>query len=279
MHPFWMVFEVILTKLMLTSVPIFIKYSSSNPWTIGIVRLTITVAFFSVIARRGFIKSWIKVWPLGVLFFFHWITYFFAVKASTPSTAVIGLSTYGFILLVYSRLIFKKTIERKYYVAVILSMLGTVLAIGKFSFDNAEFVGFLWGVASALVYAFMPIFHQKYSDVSLKHRAFSQYLGAFMLFMIFGASNFSLDTDPKNIGALVYLGVIGTIMAHTLWARITTTLPTKICSSIYYLAIPISMVLEALVLSIEPSFQRLLGGGLIVLANMSVLLAGYRYTK
>lgn len=279
MHPFWMVFEVIFAKLMLTSVPIFIKYSSSNPWTIGIVRLTITVLFFSAIASRGFIKSWAKVWPLGVLFFFHWITYFFAVKASTPSTAVIGLSTYGFILLIYSRLIFKKTIEKKFYIAVILSMVGTFLAIGRFSFENAEFIGFLWGVASALVYAFMPIFHQKYSDVSLKHRAFSQYLGAFILFLIFGSSSFSLDTGPKNIGALIYLGVVGTIMGHTLWARITTTLPTKVCSSIYYLAIPISMVLEAVVLSIQPSFSRLLGGGLIVMANVSVLLAGYRTAK
>jgi drug/metabolite transporter (DMT)-like permease len=276
MHQFAVIFEVLATKLMLTSVPIFIKYSSSNPWTIGIFRLAITVLFFCLIARKGFLTSLKRVWILGVLFFLHWITYFFAVKTSSPSTAVIGLSTYGFILLVYSRLLFNKKIEIKYYVSVALSVLGTVIAIGRFSFENAEFVGFLWGVASAFVYAFMPIVHQKFSDVSLKHRAFSQYLGAFVLFLLLGGYQFELDLDLSNISALVYLAVVGTILGHTLWARITTNLPTKICSSIYYLAIPISMVLEAVVLSIEPTGARIFGGSLIVVSNVAVILAGYR---
>jgi drug/metabolite transporter (DMT)-like permease len=267
-----LIFLTITAKIFLTLVPIFIKFTTSNIWTIGIFRLTITCAVFYVFARKGFLKNLKRVWLLGPLFFIHWITYFIAVKESDPSTAVIGLSSYGFILLIYSRFFFSRKIQLDYYIGVAIALVGTYIAIGEFSFENNQFIGLLWGVASALAYGLLPIIHQKNMSVPTKHKAYAQFLGAFVIFLIFGSSEFSLDTDPANIGALVYLAVGGTIIGHTLWVKITAELPTTLTSSIYYLAIPVSMLFEFMILDIPVTTHKIVGGSMIVAGNVFVLL-------
>ena len=269
----------ILAKCFLTLVPIFIKFSNSNIWTIGIFRLTLTCAFFFVLARKGFLISLKKVWILGPLFFIHWLTYFLAVKVSDPSTAVIGLSTYGFILLLYSRLFFKRPIGPQYVFGVVIAMAGTYIAIGEFETENDQFIGFIWGVVSAVAYGLLPIVHQKNPSVSTRHKAFAQFFGAFILFVLFGFPSFSLDTSVDNLLALIYLAIGVTIIGHTLWVKGTGTLPTTLTSSIYYLAIPISMLFESLILSIPMTSEKILGGSLIVMGNLAVILSSPFFEK
>lgn len=258
---------ILAAKVLLALVPIFIKFSSSNIWTIGIFRLVFTCLFFTMMARKGFLRSLKSVWLLGPLFAFHWITYFMAVKVSDPSIAVMGLSSYGFILLVYSRFFFKKPIELKYYAGVVISVFGVYLAVGGFSFANNQFEGFSWGVMSALAYAFLPIIHQKYPQIPTRHRAFAQFFGAFIFFLIAGFHKFELDVDVSNLMALLYLVVGGTIAGHTLWVRVTEILPTYVTSSIYYFAIPLTMVFETLILGIEMTNGKILGTILIVASS------------
>lgn len=274
-----LILMTILAKCFLTLVPIFIKFTSSNIWTIGIFRLTITCSFFFLIARKGFLESLKKVWILGPLFFIHWITYFIAVKVSDPSTAVIGLSSYGFILLIYSRIFFKKPIRFEYYFGVILALSGTYIAVGEFSFENEQFLGLLWGVASAIAYGLLPIIHQKNPGVPTKHKAFSQFFGAFIIFLLAGSHRFELETSVANISSLLYLAVGGTIIGHTLWVKVTESLSTSLTSSIYYLAIPISMLFEWSILDIEINSGKLFGGLLIVLGNVFVFTITSRFPK
>ena len=72
--------------------------------------------------------------------------------------------------------------------------------------------------------------------------------------------------------SLVYLAIGGTIIGHTLWVKVTTELPTTVTSCIYYLAIPLSMLLEYLILNIPMTLSKLIGGGLIVGGNIFVLV-------
>jgi len=267
-----LVFTTIAAKVFLTLVPIVIKFTTVNIWTIGIFRLVIACSFFYFFAKKGFLEVYRKIWLLGPLFFIHWITYFMAVKVSNPSTAVIGLSTYGFILLVYSRIFFNKPIEKKYFFGVLIALIGTYVAIGDFNFANQQFLGLLWGLASALAYGALPIIHQKNQHIQSKHKAYSQFLGAFVLFILFGSHKFQLPMDAVNMTSLVYLAIGGTIIGHTLWVKVTTELPTTVTSCIYYLAIPLSMLLEYLILNIPMTLSKLIGGGLIVGGNIFVLV-------
>lgn len=215
---------------------------------------------------------------LGPLFFIHWITYFMAIKTSTPSTAVIGLSSYGIILLIYSRYFFKTQITKGIVLSVSFALVGTFLIVEDFSFSNTTFQGLLWGIASALAYAMLPIIHHKNPQILARHKAFSQFLGAFIIFLIVGVPQTNWDLNINDYYALIYLAVGGTIVGHGLWVRITETLQTTTTSAVYYLAIPLSMVLEAIILNIEISQMKIIGSILVLSGNFMILYLKKRRT-
>lgn len=271
MGHFKLVILVLFTKIFLTLVPIAIKYTQANIWTIGIFRLTIACSFFLLIAKKTFLQDMKKIWILGPLFFIHWITYFMAIKVSTPSTAVIGLSSYGIILLVYSRFFFKTKITKAMLLSIALALTGTFLIVDKFTFTDSTLQGLFWGVASALAYALLPIIHQKNPLVPTRHKALGQFLGAFLIFLIFGLPQTDWNLTQNDYYALIYLAIGGTILGHGLWVRVTETLTTTTTSAIYYLAIPLAMILEYFILDISISIKRIIGMILILFGNMFII--------
>lgn len=272
LNPFQMVAALVGAKILLNLVPIVIKLAEANVWTIGIFRLFFTCLFFALITKNSFYLRLQKTWILGVIFFVHWLTYFIGVKSGDPSATVIGLCFYGLILMVYSRVFQGKKMQRKYFLGVLFSIFGTYLAVGDFDLGNENFIGFLWGVASATAYAFLPIFHQRNLHISTQDRAYSQFLGAFVLFLIIGWQNFDLDFgDYTTLSALAYLTVGGTILGHTLWVKITEQLETRITSCIYYVSVPISMFFERIFLGVPLTGEKLMGGLIILIANVFVV--------
>ena len=271
MQTLHLVFLVLITKLFLTLVPIAIKYTQANIWTIGIFRLTIACLFFGLLAKKTFWSDYKKVWSLGPLFFIHWITYFVAVKTSTPSTAVIGLSSYGIVLLIYSRFVFRTPITPLVFASILLALTGTFLIVENFSFSDKNLQGLCWGMTSALVYAILPIIHQKNPLVPTRHKALSQFLGAFFIFLLIGIPQSNWQLAENDYLSLAYLAIGGTILGHGLWIRVTEKLSTTTTSSIYYLAIPFAMLLEKIILNIEISPRKYLGTLFILMGNILIL--------
>jgi drug/metabolite transporter (DMT)-like permease len=67
---------------------------------------------------------------------------------------------------------------------------------------------------------------------------------------------------------LLFLGIMCTLISHTLWVRVTTTLSTKTTSVIYYLYVPVSLILSVVVLDERVDTAMIAGAGLIMLANV-----------
>jgi drug/metabolite transporter (DMT)-like permease len=271
MHFLSLAFLVIGTKLFLTLVPVAIKYTQANVWTIGIFRLIIACFFFTLLANRNFWHDFKKVWFVGPLFFAHWITYAMAVKVSTPSTAVIGLSSYGIILLLYARLFFKTRLTLMTIFCILCAFIGTFISIENFSLENNNFQGLMLGILSALTYALLPIVHQKFPFIPTKHKALTQFLGALIIFLIFGAPSYQFSLETYDYYALLYLAIGGTIIGHGLWVKVTETLSTTTTSAIYYLSLPIAMLLENLILDIQATSQKMLGASIVILSNILIL--------
>lgn len=266
-----LVIMVLFTKLFLTLVPIAIKYTQANIWTIGIFRLAIACCFFAIIVKKKFLKNYKKILILGPLFFIHWITYFMAIKTSTPSTAVIGLSSYGILLLLYSKFFFKIKIGAGSIFSILFALSGTFLIVDKFTFESSSMQGLLWGMTSAAAYALLPIIHQKNPAIPTTHKAFSQFLGAFIIFLILGFPQTDWNLETKDYSALIYLAIGGTILGHGMWVKVTETLKTTTTSAIYYLAIPLSMILEYIILDIAIGTQKIIGSMMVIVGNFMIL--------
>ncbi|GHE55909.1 DMT family transporter [Roseivirga thermotolerans] len=252
--------------------PVFIKEVSANAFTIGVVRLSIGIVFLYFLARHSNLKKlnlkeWRALLWIGLLFGAHWVTYFISVKMSTPSMAILSVSSFG-VHMIYLNWLIKGVKPRLTDVAaVMIAVVGIFLIIPDFDLQNDVTAGILIGLCSALFFAILPFVQQRHQHIDSMSRAFGQYTFAMLVFLLFSAKT-NWNLTQIDWVYLAILGVICTVVAHTLWLRASTMLPPTNTSLIFYLGSPIAMFTSYLFLNEEMSSSKLIGAGLIISANI-----------
>lgn len=254
------------------SIAVVVKFVSANAFTIGIARLAITVVILLpllIITKRLKGLSLSDLRPLavmGVFFALHWLTFFFSIKVGSASIATIGLSTYGVHLVMLGWFFNRNRATRVDLLVLALAIAGTILVVPEFSIQSKGVIGLGLGMLSGFFYAFLPILHQKHSHLPAFTRALGQFVFAFVVFLMFWPlSDWNLST--RDWLGLLFLAVMCTLVSHTIWVRVTTTLSTRTTSVIYYLYVPVSLILSVVVLDERVDAAMIAGAVLIILAN------------
>lgn len=269
--------EALVTVVLFSFISVLIKMVSAGPVPIAIVRLSIAVSLmYGWLKFRGqpILVHLDQLKPLlliGVVFSGHWLLFFMSIKVSTPSIAVLGLSSYGVYLLILGR-IFQKTRPTVIQLfSVILAALGNVMLVPEFSLQNNTTKGLLLGLGSGFMLALLPILHQKNREIPDSVRAFWQFIVGLVFFSCL-APGAEWNLNGKDWIILLILSVFCTFGAHTLWVRVSSRLSITVCSLIYYATIPLAMLISFLVLGEEMTLNKLTGAALILLANITGLL-------
>lgn len=253
--------------------PIFIKEVTANAITIGVVRLIIGGSFLYFLASNKRLralskKEWKALALIGTLFGAHWITYFISVKLSTPSMAILSVSSFGIHMIYLNWIIKGQRPALSSILTVLVALIGIYLIVPEFTLKNDLTSGILVGLVSAFFFALLPFQQQKHQEINSMVRAFGQYAFALPIFLIFiSESNWSLSN--QDWWYLVILGIVCTVGAHTLWLRATTYLDANTTSLIFYLGTPIAMTTSYFFLNEEMSTPKLIGAGLIISANVA----------
>jgi drug/metabolite transporter (DMT)-like permease len=272
--------EAIVALLLFGCIPMVVKLISANPYTIGIFRLALATIFFAAfMAARGQLRrvtrnDLLRLAAIGFLFGAHWLTLFFAVKVSSASIGAIGLSTYGVDLLLLGILFAGERPRFVVILAVLLAAGGAVLVVPTFDLRNTTALGMLLACASALMYATLPLLHQRWSHIPTGTRTLGQFAFALLFFSLFiTRTNWSLT--PRDWAGLLFLAIGVTLIAHSLWVRVTTRLSPSATSILYYGNIPVAIALGVLILD-EPLGLRAMTGAALIIAGGLIGLAGYR---
>lgn len=259
--------------LLLGSVPVVIKLIKAGPWTIAVSRLLLGALCIGAYGfwRRDFQRlhrgSFVTLALMGLCFGVHWITYFFSIKLSSPALAIVTLSVYSPCLIVWGRLLLGRRIYPADTVALCLAVIGTLFCVPDLSFRGDMTLGFLLGIASGTIYALLPILQQKNADYPVTLKAFGQFSFALLAFLPF-ASWTDWNLSQQDWLGLLYLGLCGTFIAHTLWVDVTTRLSPTSISVLSYAQIPVAMFLSLWMLGDALRWQLLLGAMLIFTANL-----------
>jgi drug/metabolite transporter (DMT)-like permease len=252
---------------------VVVRYVSANAVTVGIARLGITVVVmlpFLIFSGRLKALSLADLRPLavmGVFFALHWLTFFFSIKIGSASIATVGLSTYGVHLVVLGWFFNHSRVTAIDLLVLTLAVVGNILVVPEFSLHNQAVVGLGLGIVSGFFYAFLPILQQRNSHIPALTRAAGQFFFGFVVFLLFWPLS-SWDLSTTDWLGLLFLGIMCTLVSHTLWVRLTTILPTTTTSVIYYLYVPISLALSVVVLNEHVDGAMIAGAGLIILANV-----------
>ncbi|GAB1255819.1 DMT family transporter [Aurantivibrio plasticivorans] len=266
-------------------VPILIRTTSANEFTIGVARIAIALLLVSPVALwRQKITTlraadWINLAVVGAVFGCHWLTYFISIKTANASVAAIAISTYGIHLLILNWLIKKQQIAPLEWLAVLLCFVGVILVAPEFSLSNQITVGMLIGVVSGFLYACLPLLHQRMIAVPTATRAWGQFLFAGIIFFPFiPMTDWQLNTT--DWWCLILLGVVCTVIGHSLWVKVSSELPGVITGVVYYLYVPIALLTSFFWLGESLTWNKILGACCIVGANIGVaLFTWYRHRK
>lgn len=255
------------------STPVFIKKVTANAVTIGLVRLSIATVFmyFLFIGAKRLKalqkKDWKALMLIGLVFGIHWVSYFYAVKVSTPSIAILGLTCFGIYLILFGWIFQGKKPGIFEWLTVLMAVGGNLLIVPEFSLSNDITVGLLIGLGSGLFFAILPLLQQRNAHILSYTRAFGQYGFGLLFFGLF-AFQADFDLPASDWYYLIVLALLCTVIAHTLWLRATTHLPHASSSVIYYLSIPVAMLVSYFFLNEPMPFNKVMGAILIVLANL-----------
>lgn len=265
----------VISVALMSLVPVIIKAVEANEITIGIVRLVVGALGIAIIARSQkqqlLNKSTIK-WLilLGLVFSGHWFTYFKSLKMSTVSLGAIGVSTFGVYLLLLNRIFFKEALKLSDFIAVFVAFIGVYLVLPDSDFQSDYFVGFLYGLFSGFLYACLPIINRKAVGLTTNQKAFGQF-GFGLLFFAPFVSYGNWQLGSQDWLGLIVLGVVSTLIAHTLWIKASTELPTSITATVYYFYVPLAITLGYFVFDEVMTWQKLTGAGLIICANITTV--------
>lgn len=93
----------------------------------------------------------------GVLMGAHWVTYFYALHFSTVAIGMLSLFTYPLITAFLEPIFIKTPLLKRHIPLSIIALIGVYLLVPEFSLENDQFIGILFGVGSAFIYAFRNI--------------------------------------------------------------------------------------------------------------------------
>lgn len=258
-------------------IPVVVRGVSANAYTIGIVRLAIaTLGLAALMKFRGELR---RVAPrdlgrlavIGLLFFGHWLTLFLGIKISSASIGAIGLSTYGAHLLILGAITGAR-VRWTDAAAVLIAVAGAMLVVPSFDLRNETALGMLLTSSSALMYASLPLFHQRWSHIQTSTRALGQFAFALAFFLLFaGKAEWTLSA--RDWGGLLFLGIGVTLIGHSLWVSVTTRLSPSATSILYYANIPIAIALSAALLGERLTTRSGIGAAMIIGAGVLGLVS------
>jgi len=201
----------------------------------------------------------------GLLLAFHWTAFFRSVQVSSVAIGLLAYSSFPVFTAFLEPLAFRERVRSSSVVLAGLCVLGIYLIVPRFEFDDATFIGVLWGLAAGLSFAILTV-----ANKSLVKRrestviAFYQDIYAAVALLPFGLRSLPALTG-RDLELLAVLGVVCTAAAHTLFIQGMRRVKAQTASVISSLE-PVYGILLALLFLGEVPAARTVAGGLVILA-------------
>ena len=268
----------------MSAVPVLIKSTEANEATIGIARLVIAVLAFSpmVLWQKSLFRlrlaQWSQLLFIGFVFALHWLTYFVSIKLATPAIAALAITTYGVQYMILAFIFNGERINLLEWLAIACCFVGCVIVSPAMSLSHSSTRGIAIGLFSALLYAVLPLLHQRASAISTLNRTWGQFFFALLFFLpLWGYTDWQLQRT--DVLQLAVLGLLCTVVAHGLWVKASSELPAIYTSMIYYLYLPLTILSSVFFLQEELTPRKVVGVTLVVTISLALSLYRYRRTR
>ncbi|MBR3766940.1 MAG: EamA family transporter [Clostridia bacterium] len=259
--------------------------------TIGLFRRNINVssgelAFYRAVLAAVFIGLFLlatknkipfgkikKQLPLliisGIAMAFNWILLFEAYNYTTVSVATLSYYFAPVIVTLLCPILFKEKMGLKQWICFIMSTVGIVLITGIGSLDTGSnhFLGILFGLGAACLYATVILINKFIKSVDGIHRTFLQFISAVIVlfpYVMFTSGITLGGLDTKGWVLLFTVGLVHTGITYCMYFSSLKELPGQKAAILSYIDPFVAVLCSVLILHETMTLSQIIGGVLIL---------------
>ena len=209
----------------------------------------------------------------GMILALHWWAFLESIQLSTVAIGTVTFASFPLFVTFLEPLLSHQKPERRDVIIAVIILLGVLITIPEISFENQMFLGIVTGIISALAYAILTIMNKRITETySSTVTAFFEQVTAAAVLLPFVISA-KMQPSRSDLALLLFLGVITTALAHTLFIGSLKALPAQlagVCSSME----TVYGILFALILLGEIPTVREIAGAVVIVG--AVIIAQLR---
>ncbi|MBE5883444.1 MAG: EamA/RhaT family transporter [Lachnospiraceae bacterium] len=238
------------------------------------VMASVMIGLYLLVSKQKIpFKSIRKELPLllisGVAMGFNWILLFEAYKYTTVSVATLSYYFAPVIVTIVCPILFREKMTVKQWICFLMSTLGIVLitGIGDLSGSNSHFVGILFGLGAAVLYATVILMNKFIKNVEGIHRTFLQFIAAVIVLLpyVLFTSGINLSVlQPIGWTCLLIVGLVHTGITYCLYFSSLKELPGQKAAILSYIDPLVAVIVSVLLLNETMTLWQVIGGLLIL---------------
>lgn len=268
---------LIISMTVFGTLGLFVRNISVSSGELALYRAILAallIAAFLVVTKQKIpfqeIKTEIPLLLLsGVAMGFNWILLFEAYKYTTVSVATLSYYFAPVIVTVACPILFKEKMTAKQWICFGMSTLGIVLitGIGDLSAGNYHFIGILFGLGAACLYAAVVLLNKFIKKVDGIHRTFLQFIAAILVLIPYVGFTSGVTLSKLNTTGwvcLLIVGIIHTGVTYCLYFSSLKELPGQKAAILSYIDPLVAVLVSVLLLGESMTAAQVLGGVLIL---------------
>ena len=204
----------------------------------------------------------------GMAMGINWILLFEAYKYTTVSVATLSYYFAPVIVTMVCPILFRETLTGKQILCFLMSTLGLVMitGIGDTGGGN-DFVGILFGLGAAVLYAAVVLLNKFIRNVDGIHRTVLQFLAAIVILLPYVVMTSGVTIGSLNgtgWANLLIVGLIHTGLTYCMYFSSLRELPGQKAAILSYIDPLVAVVISVAVLGETMTFWQGIGGILIL---------------
>ena len=202
----------------------------------------------------------------GVAMGASWVLLFEAYSQIGVSLATLAYYTGPVIVMVLSPLVFKEKLTAAKLLGFLAVVLGMLIVNSKALLQGQVSWGLVFGVLSAVTYAFMVIFNKKATSITGLENPMWQLIISFITVAVFLGlrQGLSFQIPPGSLMPILFLGIVNTGIGCYFYFSSIGDLPVQTVSILGYLEPLSALFFSALFLGEALSFWQWVGAALIL---------------
>ena len=205
----------------------------------------------------------------GIAMAFNWILLFQAYKYTTVSVATLSYYFAPVLVTLACPLLFKENMGPKQWICFAMSTLGNVLitGIGDISAGSRHFIGILFGLGAACLYATVILLNKFIKTVGGIHRTFLQFIAAIIVLSPYVALTSGVTLGSMSAKGWVFLLLVGFVhtgITYCMYFSSLKELPGQKAAILSYIDPLVAVLVSVLIMGESITLMQVIGGLLIL---------------